>query len=129
MQNHHTLRAYRGAQRLALQVYALIPRLPVEERFALGDQLRRAVTGISSNIAEGTGRFTPRDFSSYLDQALGSAREVESQLEHSLAAGLLSGRDCTRAIETSIAVQKMISSLIVTVRKTGGAQHGRRTSP
>ena len=47
---------WQKAMELTKMVYALIRRFPVEERYALGDQLRRAVVSIPSNIAEGNGR-------------------------------------------------------------------------
>ena len=62
-------------------VYDLVKKFPAEERYALGDQLRRAVVSIPSNIAEGFGRDTHNDFAHFLAQARGSLYEVDTQLE------------------------------------------------
>ena len=117
MQNHRALKVYQASHRLAIDVYALADQLPTHERFALGDQLRRAVTSIPSNIAEGTGRSTQRDFCSYLDRALGSAREIEFQLGHAESVGLVKGATVSRALQTVIVVQRMLTSLIQQVRR------------
>lgn len=63
------------------EVYRLVRQLPAEERYALGDQLRRAVVSIPSNIAEGFGRDSHKDFAHFLIQARGSLYETETQLE------------------------------------------------
>lgn len=62
------------------KVYDLTGRFPDGEKYALTSQLRRAVISISSNIAEGCGRRIGKDFVGFLYNALGSAKEVESQL-------------------------------------------------
>lgn len=51
-----TLRTYQEAMNLVRNVYAFIRKFPVEEKFALCDQLRRAIISVPSNIAEGIGR-------------------------------------------------------------------------
>jgi len=51
--------------------------MSIEERFALTNQLRRSVYSIPLNIVEGCGKNSDKDFAHYLDNALGSAHEVE----------------------------------------------------
>ena len=65
------------ARDLAVRVYHLLPCYPVDERFALCRQIRRAVVSIGANIAEGAGRSTDKDFAHFLSQAIGSACELE----------------------------------------------------
>ena len=65
------------AVELAAEVYRLLPQFPVDERFALCQQLRRAVVSIGANIAEGAGRTTDKDFAHFLSQSIGSLCEVE----------------------------------------------------
>lgn len=61
-------------------VYILLRKYPEEEKFGLISQTQRAVVSIASNIAEGAGRGTDKDFAHFLSVALGSAFEVETQL-------------------------------------------------
>ena len=61
-------------------VYALTKTLPKDEVYGLSSQLRRASVSIASNIAEGRARATDRDFGHFLNIALGSTYEVQTQL-------------------------------------------------
>ena len=61
-------------------VYQLVKTFPQEEMYALSSQLKRASVSIPSNIAEGCGRKTDKDFSNFLSISLGSAFEFETQL-------------------------------------------------
>ena len=78
--NFHNYKVWQDAVDLATLVYNTTSELPWFEKKGLCDQLQRAVVSISSNIAEGAGRPTDADFAHFLDQSLGSANEVETQL-------------------------------------------------
>ncbi|HWB00364.1 MAG TPA: four helix bundle protein [Pirellulales bacterium] len=71
-------------------IYDATRGFPTEERYGLSSQLRRAAVSIPSNIAEGQGRASSRDFARFLEIALGSLAEVETQL---VIAGRLHTRD------------------------------------
>ena len=75
------LRAWREAKRLSVLSKAAIARLPSEERYALGDQWRRAAYSVALNIAEGASRRGPREFRRYLDIARASLHELEAIFE------------------------------------------------
>ena len=75
------LEVWRESMDLVVLVYGLLDALPNHERFALCDQLRRAVISIPSNIAEGFGRDSHKDFGHFLSIARGSLYEVDTQLE------------------------------------------------
>jgi len=80
------LDVWHRAVELARLIYEVTRPFPTEERYGLTAQLRRAAVSISANIAEGSGRPSPRDFAHFLDQAYGSTMEVVSLAE--VAAGL-----------------------------------------
>jgi four helix bundle protein len=65
---------------LATDVYRVTARFPVEERFGLTREIRRSAISVGSNIAEGAGRSTDREFARFIDIAIGSLRELRFQL-------------------------------------------------
>ena len=117
MQDHRKLEVYHVAKQLALRVYAVAAQLPTTERFELARQLRTAAVSIGSNIAEGCGRSTNADFARFLDGALGSANELEFQLELSVDAGLAPPTEVRQAVETARSAQRMLARLITKVRR------------
>jgi four helix bundle protein len=72
--------AWKRAMDLVENVYHVTKTFPSEEKFGLTSQLRRAVVSIPSNIAEGQGRRSKKEFANFLSIAHGSLREVETQL-------------------------------------------------
>ncbi len=80
MRCHEDLDAWKRAMELAKDVYLVTKNWPSEERFGLTNQVRRAAVSVPSNIAEGAARGTNKDFSHFIDIALGSLAEVETQL-------------------------------------------------
>ena len=77
MRDYQKLDIWKKAHLFTLQVYKEILPMPIEERFALTQQIRRATYSIPLNIVEGSGKHTDKNFVSYLDNALGSTKEVE----------------------------------------------------
>lgn len=78
MRDYKKLEIWKKAHLLTKQIYSdILPCMPIEERFALANQLRRSAYSIPLNIVEGCGKNTDKDFAHYLDNALGSTHEVE----------------------------------------------------
>jgi four helix bundle protein len=75
---------------LALEVYAVSSAFPPEERFGLTSQVRRASVSVCSNIAEGCSRSGRRDLLRFLEIALGSAVELEVQIDLAASLGMVS---------------------------------------
>ena len=71
---------WKKSRLIVKDVYLLTKNFPPEEKFGLTSQIRRAAVSIPSNIAEGCGRGSNSQFSHFLDVAMGSACEVETQL-------------------------------------------------
>ena len=74
------LEVWQEARLLNRAISRLTKRFPPSEQFALTSQIRRASVSVSSNIAEGSGRNSDRDFAHFLETAYGSLMEVTSQL-------------------------------------------------
>ena len=104
------LMVWQRAMRLVTLVYAVAKKLPEEERYALSDQLRRAVSSIPSNIAEGNGRSSNRDYAHFLSIARGSLYETMTQLEIAEALGYIT--ICPEISATAIEVRKMLGTMI-----------------
>jgi len=117
MQDHRRLDVYQLARELALDVYAVASSLPVSERFDLGRQLRRAAVSVGSNIAEGCGRNTRPDLVNFLATALGSATELEFQLDLCLDAKLGDPGLVELALGKAKRAQRMLTRLIVRIRR------------
>jgi four helix bundle protein len=77
MKDFRSLKVWEKAHELVLEVYRESARFPKEELFGLRAQLRRAALSIPTNIAEGSGRGTDRDFARFVQIAMGSACEAE----------------------------------------------------
>ena len=102
------LKVWLAAKELVTMVYGKLKVFPQEERFALCDQLRRAVVSIPSNIAEGYGRDTHKDFAHFLSLAKGSLYEVDTQLDVAVDLGYMK-RD--EAMESKIdEISRMLST-------------------
>jgi four helix bundle protein len=80
MADYRDLDLYKCAHQLALATYRATSNFPDREKFGLTSQLRRAAVSIPSNIAEGAGRSSHKDFARFLRVAVGSANELECQL-------------------------------------------------
>ena len=80
MRDFRQLRVWEDAHLLTLEIYKITKTFLREELFALTNQLRRAVSSIPSNIAEGCGRGSNKDYANFLQIALGYAYEVDYQL-------------------------------------------------
>lgn len=87
------LEAYKVARVLVRDVYRLQNKFPKEERFALGDQLRRSVTSITSNIAESSGRNSLKEKIHFIEIAFGSMTESFSQLQNAQDLGYITEGD------------------------------------
>jgi four helix bundle protein len=80
MHNFKELKVWQMAIDLSKKVYVVIADFPSDERFGLANQLKRSVVSVPSNIAEGAGRGSEKEFAQFLSISLGSSCEVETQL-------------------------------------------------
>ena len=94
--NFRNLICYQKGRVLVKEVYALVKAFPVEEKYALGDQLRRAIVSVTSNIAEGSGRQSLKDQAHFLELSYGSLMEVMSQLDLALDLSFIDNENYNR---------------------------------
>ena len=116
MKSFRELEVWRASMDLVEQVYGLVAEFPREEKYALSDQLRRAAVSIPSNIAEGFGRETHKDFAHFIAQARGSLYEVDTQVELAKRCGFVTDTD--GVCETIGKISKMLSSLLRHLKST-----------
>ena len=79
--DYRQLKVWQKAMDLTVEIYSLVNKFPREENYALSDQLRRSAVSIPSNIAEGQGRNSDKEFVNFLSIARGSLWELETQIE------------------------------------------------
>jgi len=108
--------AWQKAMELTKAVYEVTSVFPKAEMFGLTNQLRRASVSIASNLAEGQGRLTKREFLHFLGVARGSTLEVQTQLEIALMMGLGDAEQLHPAQELAEEVRRIISAAIATTR-------------
>ena len=109
--SYKKLDVYAKSRQLVVMVYALLKHFPTEEKYALGDQMRRAVISVPSNIAEGLSRTAPKEQAHFLDIAYGSLMEIDCQLDISLDLGYIS-KEMRQMLDVEIiSIGKMIRSL------------------
>ena len=97
--------------------YTFTRQFPVDEKFGLISQMRRAAVSISSNIAEGSARNSDVEFKRFLEIALGSAFELETQLIVSAQMNYLNKEKFNEYLSELQEIQKMINSFINKLKK------------
>lgn len=105
------LEVYEAARILVRDVYRLQHKFPKYETYALGDQVRRSASSMTSNIAEGSGRNSFKEKSHFIEIAYGSLMEAFSQLQIAQDLGYLTDDDIDNIRPQFISVAKMLSGL------------------
>ena len=105
------LKVWQEAKKLVVAVYHLLDSFPKFEKYALCDQIRRAIVSVPSNIAEGSGRRSLKEQIHFLEIAYGSLMETYNQLQIAIDLTYIT-EESVEAIKPSIdAVAKMINGL------------------
>ena len=112
MESYRELIVWQRSMVLVEEVYRLIRCLTAEEKYALSDQLRRAVVSIPSNIAEGYGRNAAKEYVRFLNIARGSKYEVETQLLICVRLHYLQEEDIQQALALCEEIGRMLNILI-----------------
>lgn len=112
MRNFKDLKVWSIAHKCALETYRITKGFPKEEMYGLTSQLRRAASSIPTNIAEGSGRRTEKDFARFLTIATGSASEVEYLLILSKDLNYINSETANSLSTKIIETRKMLSGFI-----------------
>ncbi len=111
IQSYRELEVWRKSMNLVEICYKITNEFPKEELYGLTNQIRRAAVSIPSNIAEGQGRWSTKEFLRFLSIAKGSLSELETQLIISQRLAYLSENKLNKIIELTNEIGKMISGL------------------
>jgi four helix bundle protein len=112
MHNFKELKVWQEARTLVKAVYQLSKAFPDDERFGLTNQVRRSAISIPSNIAEGSGRKTQKDFCHFLYVSQGSSIELEIQLILAMDLEYINEETFSEIESALTTVQKMLNGLI-----------------
>jgi four helix bundle protein len=114
---HKKLIVWQVSMQLAKDIYQVTNNFPSEEKFALVQQMRRAVVSIPSNIAEGAARQGKKEFKNFLSIAQGSLSELDTQLDLSVRLAFLEEEGYEKLSKEMIMVDKMLTSLMRSLSK------------
>ncbi len=112
MESYKDLIVWRKSMILAKEIYNLTKRLPHEEKYVLSDQMRRAAISIPSNIAEGYGRNSTKEYVRFLNIARGSEFELETQIHLCVMLDYFNENDVYDILNTISEINKMLNSLM-----------------
>jgi four helix bundle protein len=113
MKSHRDLEVWKFSIELVLKVYKKLEDLPPSELYALASQIKRSVISVPSNIAEGAASNSKIEFIRFLNIALGSLSELETQI---IIAEKLNYITATDIYEEIVHIRKMISGLIKSLK-------------
>jgi four helix bundle protein len=111
MSSYQNLIIWQKAIDLVKQIYTITNNFPKSELYGLTSQIRRASVSIPSNIAEGHGRRTSKEFAQFYSVAYGSTLELETQLYLAKELGFLSNEDYGKIHQNLQEVSKMLNSI------------------
>ncbi len=112
MRNFRNLGIWKDSFKLVKAVYLFLNDFPKTETYGLVSQMSRAAVSIPSNIAEGSARNTEKDFKRFLEIAMGSAFELETQIMISVDLGLGNKIKADQLLKDLDVLERQINSLI-----------------
>ena len=116
MHNYKKLDVWKESVNLVTEIYLLTDNFPDKEKFGLISQINRCAVSIPSNIAEGSGRSSKKEFSLFLGYALASSFELETQLVISNNLRFISDVQKKKTIDELSIIQRKIYSLIKSLK-------------
>jgi len=111
MNNYKELKIWQKSVELAVKVYQITKDFPKEELYGITSQIRRSAISIASNIAEGAGRNSKKDFNNFLGISNGSICELETQLIIAQQVNFVNQQVLESVQQEIVEIQKMNWSL------------------
>jgi four helix bundle protein len=108
MHNYRELKIWQRSMDFVVKVYEVTAGFPKEERYGLTSQLRSCAVSVPSNISEGAGRGTNRQFKRFLEISMGSANEAQTQIELAYRVKYLDKQTADSLIDEALQIYKMI---------------------
>jgi len=112
MKDFRTLNVWQKSHQLVIMIYKKTNKFPSEEVYGIRSQLRRAIVSIPTNLAEGCGRGSDKDFAKFAQIAFGSANESEYLILLSNELGFIDRADYDDLTEKLTEIKRMLTSLI-----------------
>ncbi len=117
VRTHKDLEVWKLSIDFVTEIYAITKSYPKEEQFGITNQIRRAAVSVPSNIAEGAGRRSDKEFLQFLYIALGSVQEIDTQLLISLNLEFISKSDYDNLMTKLNQISKMLFGLIKSIKQ------------
>ena len=117
MHNYKELNIWKKSFEISREVYLISKEFPQSENFGLTSQVRRCAVSVPSNIAEGSSRNSDKDFCRFLEIALGSSFELQTQLELAKDVLILNNDQIDNILNNINENQKMIRGFVIKLRK------------
>jgi four helix bundle protein len=111
VKSYRDLIVWQKAMDYVTEVYRLTAEFPRDELYGLTSQLRRSAVSVPSNIAEGQGRHSTRDFLNFLSMAYGSLNESQTQILIAQRLGYITAQRADTLLERSYEVARLINGL------------------
>ena len=108
VKNFKSLEIWQRSRRFVKTIYLLLESFPGDEKYGLVSQLKRASISVPSNISEGCGRRTNKDLSRFLDIAVGSLCEIETQIYLAIDLAFISNEQSMEILNETKEIRKMI---------------------
>ena len=123
VQSYRDLIAWQKAMELVKLVYELTRKFPKEEMFGLTLQIRKAVVPVPSNIAEGQGRNSTRDFLRHLSISYGSLMETETQTLVAEMQAYINAEESREVMGKSAEVGRLVNGLVNSLERKLATDH------
>lgn len=115
MKTYKDLIVWQKAYSLAVSIYKITKKFPLNEIYGLTSQLRRASVSVASNLAEGSKRGTKKDFAQFIRIAQGSTSEIETQLMIAKEIDYLNEKDFNLLMDELNQISRMLTGLLMKI--------------